>query len=390
MPDHERLPTAIHGAAVVLPEGIRRCDIGMRNGIIDYIGDAPKGYDTVIDAPDCTVIPGMIDVHTHGAVHVDANTATDDDFLLLSAFFASEGVTGFLPTLACDSQANTLAAIRRVSQARTRVRGAEILGCHLEGPFIADAYRGSMTRKYLEPGDAAVVARYMEAAGDMPLRMTVAPEAEGMESLMHYIVSQGVRIGLGHSGASYEQAINCLHLGADSFIHTMNAMAPLDRHEPGIVGAALESDAYVEFICDGLHLHPAIVRLMLKAKGIDKLVAVSDSMMAAGLGDGTFMLGSKKVVVRDGDAKLSDGHTRAGSTLTMRKALLNFMNFTGLQLDQAILPLTQNPARLLGLDKQKGRIATGMDADLTVLDAHLNVQYCFVGQTLTNWRQTPQ
>lgn len=373
-------PTVIRGAAAVLPEGIRRCDIGMRNGVIDRIGDTLEGYDTAIDADGCTVIPGMLDVHTHGAVQVDANTAAEDGFLKLSAFYASEGVTGFLPTLVCDAEPKLLAAIRRISQARGRVRGARILGCHLEGPFLADDYRGSLPHRFLKRGDAALVARFLSAADGLCLSMTAAPEAEGVEALMHYIVSQGIRVGLGHSGAGYEQTISCLHLGADSFVHTMNAMAPMDRHEPGIIGAALESDAYAEFICDGLHLHPAVVRLLLKAKGIGKLVAISDSMMAAGLGDGVFTLGGSKVVVRDGDARLVHGKARAGSTLTLRKALINFMNFTGLQIDKAILPMTQNPARLLGLDKQKGRVAVGMDADLAVLDEHMNVRYTFVGQ----------
>ena len=267
MSDQALTPTVIQGAAVVLPEGIRRCDVGMRNGAIDRIGEALSGYDTALDASGCTVIPGMLDVHTHGAVMVDANTATEEEFLKLSVFYASEGVTGFLPTLVCDTEPNILAAIQRIAQVRDRVCGAKILGCHLEGPFLADDYRGSMPRKFLAPGDAALIARFLAAAGDMCLRMTVAPEAEGVEALMHYIVSQGVRIGLGHSGASYEQTVSCLHLGADSFVHTMNAMAPMDRHEPGIIGAALESDAYTEFICDGLHLHPAIVRLLLQGQG---------------------------------------------------------------------------------------------------------------------------
>ncbi|MBN1777038.1 MAG: N-acetylglucosamine-6-phosphate deacetylase [Clostridiales bacterium] len=383
MPAYPITPTVIRSAAVVLPEGIRRLDIGMRHGKIERIAETLDGYETVIDASDCTVIPGMIDVHMHGAMRVDANTATAEEFDTLSSFLASEGVTGFLPTIVCAAEPKTLDAIRRISEACGNVGGADILGCHIEGPFLNPDYRGAIPRRYLQAGDAALVARFLAAAGSCKLRMTAAPEVQGVEALMHYIVSQGILVGLGHSGASYEQAMNCIHLGADSFVHVMNAMTPLDRHEPGILGAALESDAYAEFICDGLHLHPANVRLLLKAKGLDKLLAVSDSIMAAGLGDGVFTLGAGKVLVKDGDAKLPDGRTRAGSTLTLRKALLNFMNYTGLQIDKAILPMTRNPAKLLGLDKQKGRIAEGMDADLAVMDAHMNTVYTFVGQRLT-------
>ncbi len=382
MPATERVPTVIRGASVVLPGGIRRCDIGMRNGVIDYIGDSPPAYETEIFAGDCTVIPGMLDIHTHGAVGVDANTATSSQLQTLSEFYASEGVTGFMPTIVCDAEVKLLDAIRRIARARSAASGGAILGCHMEGPFLSPAYCGSIPRKHMEDADMAMVVRFLDAADSMPLRMTVSPETAGVEAMLPYIVSQGIRVGLGHSGAEYELAMNCLRLGADSFIHAMNAMAPLDRHEPGMIGAALESDAYAEFICDGLHLHPAIVRLMLKAKGLHKLVAVSDSMMATGLGDGTFNLGSTKVVVRDGDAMLSSGRTRAGSTLTLRKALINFMHYTGLQLDQAILPMTLNPAKLLGLEKHKGSIAVGMDADLAVLDTHLNVRYTFAKQAL--------
>jgi N-acetylglucosamine-6-phosphate deacetylase len=382
MPDNTDGSTVLRNGVVILPEGVRRCDIGMRLGKIERIGDALDGYQSSVDAENCTVIPGMIDVHTHGAAHVDVNSATDEAFDKLSLFLASEGVTGFLPTIVADAENRMTDAIRRISEARGHVPGAKILACNLEGPFLSSEYRGSIPRKYLRDGDAALIARFLTAAKSCTLHMTAAPEAAGVEALMHYIVSQGIFVGLGHSGATYEQTMNCVRNGANSFVHVMNAMKPLDRHEPGILGAALESGAFAEFICDGLHLHPANVRLLLKAKGIDLLVAVSDSMMAAGLGDGEFTLGRKKIIVRDGDAKLPNGRTRAGSTLTMRKALLNFMNFTSLQLDKAILPMTQNPAKMLGLDKQKGRIAQGMDADLVVLDSHMNVEYTFVEQKL--------
>jgi len=381
-------PIAIRNATVVLPDGLRRVDIGMRGGKIDRIGDVLDGYPHEIDAPGCTVIPGMIDLHTHGAVHVDANSADVTDFDALSLFLASEGVTGFVPTILSDAENRMLEAVRQAADARGNVHGAGILGCHLEGPFLSADFKGAMPRRYLQEGDAALISRFLNAARSCALCMTVSPEVGGVEALMHYIVSQGIRVGLGHSGASYEQTVSCLRAGANHFVHVMNAMRPLDRREPGILGAALESDAFCEFICDGLHVHPANIRLLLKAKGIDKLVGISDSTMATGVGDGAFMLGSHRITVKDGDSMLWNGNTRAGSTLTLHKALINFMHFTGLPLDQAILPLTANPARLLGIDKQKGRIAEGMDADLVVLDERTNVQYTFVEQRLV-YRRSP-
>ncbi len=381
MSDTAVTPTVIRNAAVVLPDGLRRVDIGMRGGKIDRIGETLDGYQSQLDAFGLTAIPGMIDVHTHGAAGIDVNGASAGDFEKLSRFFASEGVTSFVPTIVSDAESRMLELVRVVSDMRTQVHGARIAGCHLEGPFLSPEYKGAIPRRYLQPGDAALISRFLNAAKSCRLCMTVSPEVKGIEALMHYITSQGIHVKLGHSGATYEQAMHCLNEGATSFTHVMNAMRPLDRHEPGILGAALESDAYCEFICDGLHLHPANVRLLVKTKGIDKLVAISDSIMAAGMGDGTYALGSQKINVKDGEATLRDG-THAGSTLTLRKALINLMHFTSLQLEQAVIPLAQNPAKLLGLDQRKGRIAEGMDADLVLMDARMNVQYTFIEQEL--------
>lgn len=381
MSDIAPVPTVIRNAAVVLPEGLRRVDIGMRSGKIERIADTLEGYSNQVDAFGLTVIPGMIDVHTHGAAGIDVNSASAGDFEKLSRFFASEGVTSFVPTIVSDSENRMLELVRVISDMRGQVHGAKIAGCHLEGPFLSTEFKGAISRRHLQQGDAALISRFLNAAKSCKLCMTVSPEVKGIEALMHYITSQGILVNLGHSGATYEQAMHCVRAGAASFTHVMNAMRPLDRHEPGILGAALESDAFCEFICDGLHLHPSIIRLLVKAKGIDQLIAVSDSILAAGLGDGSYMLGAHKVTVKDGNATLWDG-TQAGSTLTMRKALVNFMHFTSLQLEQAIIPLTQNPAKLLGLDQRKSRIAEGMDADLVLMDARMNVQYTFVEQEM--------
>jgi N-acetylglucosamine-6-phosphate deacetylase len=389
MPDHIEDSIVIRNAAVVLPDGLRRCDIGMRSGKIECIGEALDGYKTEIDAHEHMVIPGMLDIHTHGAMRIDVNHATTEDLDTLSRFFASEGATGFMPTLICDSESRMIAQIRRIAEARGHMSGAKILGCHLEGPFLSHEYKRAMPSRYLRDGDAALISRFLLAAKSCKLCMTVAPEVKNIGALMHYMASQGICVRLGHSGATYEQSMHCIRLGANCVVHVMNAMRPIDRHEPGLLGAALESDVFCEFICDGLHLHPANIRLLLKAKGVEKVVAVTDSMMATGLGDGIFSLGINKIIVKDGDAKLRNGKTRAGSTLTMRKALVNLLHFTDLPLDKAILPLSSNPARMLGLDKRKGRIAEGMDADLVVLDAHMNVLYTFVEQRLV-YRRAPE
>ena len=185
-------------------------------------------------------------------------------------------------------------------------------------------------------------------------------------------------MAMGHSGADYDTAMAAIQAGTAACTHTFNAMAPLHQHRPAIIGAALESDVYCEMICDGLHLHPAIVRLLWKTKGPQRLVAITDSIMAAGLPDGNYHLGVNQVVVEKGDAKLASDGTRAGSTLTQDRALRNLLSFTGLSLEEILPVLTENPAKLIGVYDRKGSIEDGKDADLVVLDEQNQVADVFL------------
>ena len=188
-----------------------------------------------------------------------------------------------------------------------------------------------------------------------------------------------VVVAIGHSGADYDTAMECIDAGAASATHTFNAMKLLHQHFPAIMGAVLETDVYCEAICDGRHLHPGTVRFLIKCKGLDRVVAITDSIMAAGLPDGNYKLGVNDVVVEDGDAKLASNGTRAGSTLTTGQALKNLVKFTGRPVEEVLPLLTENPADLLKMGTQKGRIRPGWDADLVVLDEDLNVVRTLVG-----------
>ena len=187
----------------------------------------------------------------------------------------------------------------------------------------------------------------------------------------------GITVAIGHSGADYQTAMAAIRKGAACCTHTFNAMRLLHQHEPAILGAALETDIYCEMICDGLHLHPGIVRLLLKAKGLDHVVAITDSIMAAGLPDGNYHLGVNEVVVKNGDAKLASDGTRAGSTLTQIRALRNLTAFTGYSLEELIPLFTENPARLIGVFDRKGSIANGKDADIVLLTETLDIDRVF-------------
>lgn len=333
-----------------------------------------------IDASGKYVMPGFIDIHTHGAVGVDINHAAGTDILKVSRFFASQGTTGWFASIVTDTEENTLRAIQSICEAMDHPEpGAELLGIHLEGPFLSQEYKGAMAGDLLRKADWPLLQKYQQAAGGRIRYITVSPEVDGVPGLIKEACRLGIVVAIGHSGADYETAMACIHHGARCATHIFNAMKGLHHHAPAISGAVLESDIYCEAICDGRHLHPAIVRLLLKAKGADRVVAVTDSIMAAGLSDGRYVLGANAIEVINGDARLVSDGTRAGSTLTMIQALRNLKAFTGKPLEDLIPLLTINPARLLGLEQRKGTIDPGKDADLVILDEDLTVETTLVG-----------
>ena len=341
-----------------------------------------------VDAPeDCPrldlggrrLAPGFLDIHTHGGAGVDVNAATAAQLNgTIGRFFASQGTTGWLCSVLTDTPEQTLWCLDQ-AKAAMKEQGdwAQLLGVHLEGPFLASQYKGAMPEHLLQTGSAELFAKY-EAAGEGAVKyMTVSPEVAGVPEMIRDIAAR-VKVAIGHSGAEYDTAMECIENGAVSATHTFNAMRLFHQHQPAIMGAVLESDVYCEAICDGRHLHPASVRLLLKCKGYDRVVAVTDSIMAAGLPDGNYKLGVNDVVVEDGDAKLASDGTRAGSTLTTGQALKNLVKFTGEGPEKVLPLLTENPADLLGLAR-KGRIAPGCDADFVVLGDDLSVLRTIVG-----------
>ena len=340
--------------------------------------NAPAGCPR-LDLGGKRLVPGFIDIHTHGAAGVDVNAATAGQLNgTIGHFFASQGTTGWLCSVLTDTPEQTLWCLDQAKAAMKEAGDwAQLLGVHLEGPFLASQYKGAMPEHLLQKGSAELFAKY-EAAGEGAIKyLTVSPEVEGVPAMVRDIAAR-VKVAIGHSGAEYDTAMECIANGAVSATHTFNAMRLFHQHQPAIMGAVLESDVYCEAICDGRHLHPASVRLLLKCKGWDRVVAVTDSIMAAGLPDGNYKLGVNDVVVEDGDAKLASDGTRAGSTLTTGQALKNLVKFTGEGPEKVLPLLTENPADLLGLPR-KGRIAPGCDAAFVVLGEDLTVLRTIVG-----------
>lgn len=353
--------------------------VGIQDGTLRLLPpDAPVSGE-VHDAAGKRVVPGFIDIHTHGAVGVDVNGAPPEDLEKIGRFFAGNGTTSWLASVLTDTEEQTRWCIDQCRAARKAASaGAELLGIHLEGPFLAPAYKGAMPEHLLRKGDAALLRSYQEQAEGFIRYLTVSPEVEGTVELISAARELGIAAAIGHSGADYDTAMAAIAAGAQAATHTFNAMQLLHQHRPAILGAVLESGVYCEAICDGRHLHPGIVRLLLKVKGPDRVVAITDSIMAAGLPDGKYHLGVNEVVVEDGDAKLASDGTRAGSTLTQDAALRNLLAFTGRSLEEILPLLTENPARLIGVFDWKGSIVDGKDADLVILDQDNRVADVFL------------
>ncbi|MDY4610519.1 MAG: N-acetylglucosamine-6-phosphate deacetylase [Sphaerochaetaceae bacterium] len=356
-------------------------DLKLEGGCV--VDLAPRGQLGPADGDfhDAPVLPGFVDIHTHGGDMVDVNhVGSLEEVRRLSRFYASRGVTGFLVSVMTDTQERTELLLRIFADACERdLGGAKLLGIHLEGPFLSREYKGAMPDYLILDGDTALFDRYQKVAGGHIRYITIAPEIPGgMELIRHIVLQGGVTVAIGHSAAEYEAAVAAIEAGASASTHLFNAMKLFHMHRPAISGASLERDeVFCEAICDGFHLHPATIRLILKTKGLGRVVAISDSIMAAGLPDGRYKLGVNDVIVEGGDAKLTDG-VRAGSTLTLDKALRNLMTFTGYDVCELSPLLSANAARLLGISGI-GDLNVGMSADFVVMDENYGIVQTYVG-----------
>ena len=326
----------------------------------------------MIDAGHNYVSPGFIDIHVHGCGGSDTTDATEYALHTMSGKLASTGVTSFLAATMTLDRERITAALRNISNCIKRVTGAELMGCHLEGPFLNPLFKGAHDPDKMILPDISLIQEFR----DIIKLITFAPELSDNKEFMEYCKSSGITMSIGHSNATYEQALEAISQGASHVTHTFNAMSPLHHREPGVVGAAMNTPVSCELIVDNIHLHSAIPEIMYKIKGIDKIILVTDAMRASGMPEGNYALGGRQVFVKDGKAALATG-ALAGSILTMNTALKNFIKITRLPLEEAIKTVTVNPARVIGADR-KGSLKPGTDADLTVFDSDFNIISAFV------------
>jgi N-acetylglucosamine-6-phosphate deacetylase len=378
-------PIALRSERVVTPAGVLAGELAIRGGRIEAVTEARAGErrgEEQVDLGRHWIVPGFIDTHVHGGGGAQLHSTDSEELAAACRFHARHGTTGLLATAVSAPVAELtaiLAAIERASTA-SEATGARILGAHLEGPFLSPARPGAMDPATFLPPDAVVMQRLREAAAGTLAMMTLAPELPGAVALIRDLRAHRVVASLGHTEAHYQEVAAAVEAGARSATHLFNAMRGLHHREPGAVGAVLDLDELnAELICDGEHVSPAVLRLAYRAKGARGLRLVTDAMAGAGMPDGTYPLGRAAIAVAQGRATRAGGHTLAGSMLTMDEALRQAVAALGLSLPEAVALAATHPARVLGLQARKGQIATGMDADLAVLDDELHVRATLVG-----------
>lgn len=327
-----------------------------------------------VDLMNHLVCPGLFDIHTHGAMGYDFNMASFDEMKIIMDYYLKNGVTSVLPTIMTDDHKVIREQLKKM--AKLKELYPSMKGINLEGPHLSLKYKGAMPEDSITNPSIDSFQSFIDSSNDLIVITTLAPELDGAEDFIKFAKAKKIMVSLGHSNASFDITLDALKLGANSFTHLFNAMRPLNHHDPGILGAALYSNAYTEMILDGLHLQKDTVKMLKSIRPYDRLIIVTDSIMAAGLPDGNYYLGTNKIKVIDGDARLANADTRAGSTLNPFKAILNFSDFTSTPIEKTVELMSINPARLLNLDHQIGSIEEGKDADFIVVDGRkLNSVY---------------
>jgi N-acetylglucosamine-6-phosphate deacetylase len=384
---------ALRNAQVVLPDRATAGDSVFIDGsLIVACSVATISADQTLDLSGLTLFPGFIDAHIHGAVGIDANDSEVEGLHQVSRFLASNGVTGWLPTLVPDSADNyrkAIGAIDGVMRAQREpdpeqvLPGARVLGVHYEGPFVSDqqcgALRSQFFKNFVNVRDLETLPRL--AFPSAVHLSTVAPEIEGGLELIRTMMRQHWIVSLGHTRATPAVLDQALAAGASHMTHFMNAMAPLHQRAPGPVGwGLLHDDVTCDIIADGEHIDPLMLQLLVKLKGTTALALISDSIAAAGLGDGDYAIWGETISVKDGRTSNARGSI-AGSVITMLDAVRLMLSLGVPEVEVARMAAT-NPARLLKIESECGSIAAGKRADLVALDQQGNVRLTIIGGTI--------
>ncbi len=371
----------------VIENGIVLCE----DGKIGFAGSAweasPEEGSMIIDASGCVVMPGFIDTHFHGSGGDDCMAGGIEGLRRISRAVLRFGTTGYLVTTIAarheELLRSTEEALEAMSLDAKAPDRAEILGLHLEGPYMNVRFKGAQPEAAIRDPDFDECRELIEAGQGKIRIMTLAPELPGGFELIRLLAASGVAPSLGHSEADYDTTLAAIDAGATRATHLYNAMSGVHHRKPGLAAACLnEPGIQAELICDGVHVNPKMVELAWKAKGREGLTLITDATAAQGKGDGTYTLGDFRIQVRGPLCTLMDGTTIAGSVLTMNGAVANAVRFTGMDLRDAAFTASLQPARVCGVEDRKGSIEAGKDADLAVLEKDFSVRHTIRGGSM--------
>ncbi|BDU37863.1 N-acetylglucosamine-6-phosphate deacetylase [Vibrio nigripulchritudo] len=360
-------------------------------GVITAIESyANSEHHSAIDLGQVILMPGLIDTHVHGAKGCDVMDASHDSLNTMSQFFAEQGVTAFVATTVTAPPAKIRAALKQVAQSKKLgVDGAEILGAYLEGPYFTEKHKGAHPAQWFRELSIEEIDDWISYSDNQLISFALAPEKQGAIEAIQYLRSQGIKVMLGHTDASFDQVQQALDAGANGIVHCYNGMRGLHHRDPGVVGAGLvHPHCYVEMIADGHHVHPVAIDVAHRCCG-SRLTLITDAMCAAGMPDGEYRLGEYTVTMKDGVVTTDSGGL-AGSTLNLNSAVSNIQQWLNVPLEQAWLMASLTPAQSLGIQDQLGTLDVGKRASMVALNSDFSIHKTWVnGRLVFNAVATP-
>jgi len=334
---------------------------------------------SIIDYEENFISPGLIDLHLHGALGKDVMDGEVKSLEQIASYQARHGVTGFLGTIMSASLDSMLKAVEAIKKATELRLPSEILGVHIEGPYSSQQRKGAQDPDFIRELSQEEIQLLLEATSGLKTLISMAPEVKDNRSFIKPLTEKGVVVSIGHSNATYEEALESFKDGISHATHLFNAMSGYHHREPGVIGAVLDSpEVTAEVIADGLHIHSSALRLALAGKGHDKICLITDSINAAGLDDGIYQMGNLEIVLKGNEARLRESNTLAGSVLTLNRAVKNVIEWTEIAVNQGINMASLNPSRVIGLEHDTGSIQEGKYANFVVFDKEFNVIETFL------------